>query len=366
VQLAFPDNCSNHGAKHSLDSGSGSEDGKVMDWRGWTIISSPEGRLFFYHEGRQESQWQQPSELCDILGEWTEVISELQPGKPRFWRNDVLQISLCKDPRGTTNIFQAALDGNAFFLHLYAESEGDLDVVDPRGRSALHFACAGGATPCAVFLLQRMANINCREATGSTPLIHACRYGHASIVKVLLENLADLHMANDFGNTALHEAVCMGQFDCVRLLLMHGAKQSCKNEDGDTAMDIAEKRKHNLCRAYLQRHELSLSSASNENSEQIRFSDDIQPLSGKDVFEMNEGFCATTTSSPGAEVLACEDNKAQTRNEMEFGCGNTYIGEDETDSSSVSSGSENGDDEEEDKGLLSWGGRMLSSWWNST
>ncbi|CAE8650645.1 unnamed protein product, partial [Polarella glacialis] len=149
------------------------EDAELQRWQGWTVVATPEGRLFFHNEARQLSQWHQPLELQPILGDWVEAIDESQPSRPSFWRNELLRLSLWKDPQQTTNIFQAALDGNLFFMQLYAEVEGHLDVVDPRGRSALHYACAGGATQSALFLLQRRAEVDRRDETMATPLIFA-------------------------------------------------------------------------------------------------------------------------------------------------------------------------------------------------
>lgn len=234
--------------------GTGSDDEELKRWQGWTVVATAEGRLFFHNELRQLSQWVQPPELCDILGDWEEIIDESQPSQPSFWRNEQLRISLWKDPRQTSNIFQAALDGNLFFMQLYAEVDGQLEVVDPKGRSALHYSCAGGATQSALFLLQRQAEVDRRDDGAATPLIFACRYGYASVVKVLLDARADLHAACEGGNTALHEASAMGQLDCLHLLLLCGADAGSRNKDGEVSADIAAARRHYSCLTLLRRH----------------------------------------------------------------------------------------------------------------
>jgi hypothetical protein len=241
----------------SAGDGAVTEDEEMIRWRGWTVVATPEGRLFFHNEQAQLSQWSQPPELVDVLGEWVEIHDRRMPDTPPFWRNDLLRVSLWKDPRQTTNIFQAALDGNLFFLQLYSEVDGHLDVVDPKGRGALHYACAGGATQSAVFLLQRKAEVNRQDETASTPLIFACRYGYASIVKLLLDAQAGLDHTNDHGNTALHEAASMGNLDCVHLLLICGASANQRNSDGDSPADIAGAKKHYPCLTLLRRHTLN-------------------------------------------------------------------------------------------------------------
>jgi len=233
------------------------EEEELARWQGWTVVATPEGRLFFHNEIRQDSQWNQPPELASVLGEWVEAVDESQPSKPTFWRNELLRISLWKDPRPTTNIFQAALDGNLFFMQLYAEVEGQLDVVDHKGCSALHYSCAGGATTSATFLLQRSAEVDRRDENEATPLIFACRYGYASVVKVLLDSNADLNSANVSGNTALHEAASMGQLDCLHLLLLFHANATLVNKQGDLAVDIAAKKRHYSCTTLLRRYDQS-------------------------------------------------------------------------------------------------------------
>merc|ERR1712137_593189 len=123
---------------------------------------------------------------------------------------------------------------------------------------------------------------------------------------------------------------------------MHGVKQSCRNKDGDTAMDIAEKRNHNLCRAFLQRHELRLhaTGASIENSEQVGFSGELQPISDKDLFERCDSLSATTTGIAPTVTLT----ESRNLSEMEFGSANSCTDGDETNCGSVMSESENGDD----------------------
>jgi len=227
----------------------------VAQWKGWSIIATPEGRLFFFKEQGHISEWSQPQELNDVLGEWEESDDEYEPGR-RYWRNHLLGISLWKDPRTTTNIFQAALDGNLFFLQMYCEVDGDLDVLDARGRSALHYAAAGGAAMSALFLLQHRVEVNLQDEDGATPLIFSCRYGYASVVKVLLDARANLHLQDSDGNTALHGAAAMAQLDCCNLLLMCGAEMRVANNVGETPEGLAARSDVSL--SMLQRYQYRL------------------------------------------------------------------------------------------------------------
>ncbi|CAE7026486.1 CASKIN1 [Symbiodinium sp. CCMP2456] len=233
------------------------EDVQVPDfdgWHGWTVVATTEGRLFFFHEGMQLSQWHQPPELDPILGVWTEARDETQLTRPRFWRNDLLKISLWRDPRETSNIYQAAMDGNIFFLQLFSQVSGELDCVDHRGCSALHYAAAGGSAPSALFLLQRSAMVDRTDITLTTPLMLTCRYGFPVVLKVLLDAQANPNLADNDGQVPLHQAAELGQLDCLNLLLLCGAQAQQRNVHGETALAIAQRHRHMHCVTLLRRH----------------------------------------------------------------------------------------------------------------
>lgn len=222
-------------------------------WRGWTVHTSEDGRLFYHHAASGTSQWQMPRELAPVLGEWEQVHDEMG----RYWRNERLGVSSWKDPRRTTTLFQAALDGNTFFLQLYAEVGGDLDVVDGKGRTALHYNCAGGATQGLVYLVQRKASLDVPDATGSTPLHWACRYGHATIVRLLLESRADPDRQNGLGDTCLHEAAALGRMEPLQWLLHARANPTLQNQEARSPSQVAARNQAEQAVQLLQRHERS-------------------------------------------------------------------------------------------------------------
>jgi len=230
------------------------EEPDLANWYGWTVVATAEGRLFFFHQVRQQSQWHQPAELNPILGVWKEARDE-QGSNVTFWRNDLLRISLWKDPRETSNIFQAAMDGNLFFLQLYSQVSGDLDCTDHRKCSALHYACAGGSAPSTLFLLQQRAMVDRGDVTSTTPLMLACRYGYAGVLKVLLDAQANPCIADHQGQAPLHQAADLGQLDCLHLLLLCGAQAQQRNYQGETALDIAQRKRHLNCLTLLRRHD---------------------------------------------------------------------------------------------------------------
>mmetsp|Transcript_9152 Transcript_9152/g.21980 ORF Transcript_9152/g.21980 Transcript_9152/m.21980 type:complete len:482 (+) Transcript_9152:46-1491(+) len=228
--------------------------GKVADgdeWRGWTIQTSSQGKLFYHHTVSNTSQWQMPRELAPVLGEWMQV----EENGKKYWRNEKLGVSSWKDPRRTTNLFQAALDGNLFFLQLYAEVGGFLDAVDGKGRTALHYNCAGGSSQAVHYLLQHGASVRLPDLSGSTPLHWAARYGHAPIVRLLLESKAHPDEQNNMGDTAMHEAAALGLVDPLQWLVLAKANLSLRNRESRTPLEVAERAPSKEAMQLLQRLE---------------------------------------------------------------------------------------------------------------
>lgn len=211
--------------------------GKDADlWHGWTVQTSHDGRLFYHHAESGTSQWLMPRELSSVLGEWLEARDE---AGSKYWRNELLGMSAWKDPSHVTNLFQAALDGNHFYLQLYTEVGGFLDAVDPKGRTALHYNCASGSTWAVQHLLQRSASAHLQDGTGSTPLHWACRYSHAPLVRMLLEAQCNPDVQNALGDSSMHEAAAVGAVDCLHWLVRARGNPHLRNREDRTPMQVA-------------------------------------------------------------------------------------------------------------------------------
>lgn len=233
-------------ASASSREGSGAGSAAASDlWRGWTIETSRDGSLFYHHSATQTSQWRMPRELAPVLGEWAQVAAD--GGKDgerggegsKYWRNDLLGVSSWRDPRYTTSLFQAALDGNLFFLQLYTEVGGFLDAADAKGRTALHYNCAGGGTQAVLYMLQNRASVDTPDQGGSTPLHWACRYGHAPIVRILLEAKSDPDRQNVLGDTSMHEAAALGRVSPLQYLVLARGDPAVRNRESKTPAEVA-------------------------------------------------------------------------------------------------------------------------------
>ncbi|KAJ3168417.1 hypothetical protein HDU87_001148 [Geranomyces variabilis] len=85
----------------------------------------------------------------------------------------------------------------------------DADATDEKGRSALHFACAGGWVEATRLLLARGADCSVQDVNGNTPL---------------------------------HLAVLANQMDCVLLLLRANANAAAKDRYHRTPMELVQTR----------------------------------------------------------------------------------------------------------------------------
>eukprot|EP00448_Togula_jolla_P031973 CAMPEP_0170648516 /NCGR_PEP_ID=MMETSP0224-20130122/44778_1 /TAXON_ID=285029 /ORGANISM="Togula jolla, Strain CCCM 725" /LENGTH=683 /DNA_ID=CAMNT_0010980051 /DNA_START=44 /DNA_END=2093 /DNA_ORIENTATION=- len=242
--------------------------GKVANadqWFGWVVQTSDDGRLFFHHAASGTTQWQTPRELEPVLGTWIKVdyegdeicADDVDAGAEdgSYWRNEVLGISAWKDPRYTSNVFQAALDGNLFFLQLYAEVGGFLDAVDAKGRTAMHYTCAAGSSQAVLYLVENCACTDIADHGGSTPLHWACRYGHSPIVRILLDAKANPDTQNSLGDTPMHEGATSGRVDALHWLVLIGANPMLRNLEAKTAAEVAGERNAQKVEAMLREHE---------------------------------------------------------------------------------------------------------------
>ena len=81
----------------------------------------------------------------------------------------------------------------------------------PHGFSALHFACDGQSRDCdntrlVEALLQRRADIECKDSKGNTPLLKAAGQGLVHVCELLLASRADVMATDDNGAGAVQKA----------------------------------------------------------------------------------------------------------------------------------------------------------------
>jgi len=228
-----------------------------QDWRGWSVQISGDGELFYFHEETNTSQWQTPRELLCILGDWAEATDE---SGNTYWANDLLNTSCWTDPRCTANVFQAAFDGDMFFVQLYIHGKGNVDVVDASGCTPLHYACASSHEDMALFLLESGAGADVPNLAKERPLHWACRYSHSDAIKLLLEAQADPDRPDQHGDAPLHLAASVDCTSAVQLLISARAnpKQRSWKQGMLTPSEVAVAAGASSAAAMLQEYEQEL------------------------------------------------------------------------------------------------------------
>mmetsp|Transcript_6476 Transcript_6476/g.15765 ORF Transcript_6476/g.15765 Transcript_6476/m.15765 type:complete len:695 (-) Transcript_6476:53-2137(-) len=202
----------------------------VDTWQGWGVQTTSNGELFFFHRKRGISQWELPLDLSDVLGVWQQVPG--LNGEPGYWCNTLLQLATWHDPRSITTIFQAAYQGDLFFADLFIKAQGNVNLIDTSGRTALHLAASSAAAEAEQIvgaLLEGCANIDARDVEGYTPLHWASRCKRPEIVRRLLVAGADSSSQNASGDTPAHLAVEAHSTAALTALLDHKADISTRS-----------------------------------------------------------------------------------------------------------------------------------------
>lgn len=114
----------------------------------------------------------------------------------------------------------------------------DVNVLNPKGESALMMAALKDQRELADKLIKKGADVN---KTGWTPLHYAATHGHVVIITMLLENSAYIDAESPNGTTPLMMAAMYGTPEAVKLLLEEGADPQLKNQQGLTALQFAER-----------------------------------------------------------------------------------------------------------------------------
>ena len=174
-------------------------------------------------------------------------------------------------------IQRAAYEGNLALLEMLRRKGASVADRDLDGRSALHWASAGGHTHILAHMLtvdpEGVAlGVRSADDAGWTPLHSAVSSGHVDAISFLLENGADatattkqgrtvlhylkgsksvaelvvpklgsgdLDMQDELGHTAMHRAAARGEVEVVKILLGHGGSASVRDCDGNTALHSA-------------------------------------------------------------------------------------------------------------------------------
>jgi ankyrin repeat protein len=127
-------------------------------------------------------------------------------------------------PDGATALHWAAHWDDAETTGLLIRSGARVDAANDLGITPLHLACNNGSDTVAAILLKAGADPNLSPATGETALMIAARTGNVALVKTLLANKADVNRKDSVrAQTALMWAVSERHSNIVETLISSGA-----------------------------------------------------------------------------------------------------------------------------------------------
>jgi ankyrin repeat protein len=145
------------------------------------------------------------------------------------------------------SLFQSGFDANSCYMDIplflfacetwneaivreFARKGADIDAVEFRGNTSLHFACENGEIEKVKILVELGAKIKATNFSGNTMLIKSIYSRNIELTKYILDlKMIDINHENRHHSTALTVAASQNNTKTVELLLKHGA--SVKTND---------------------------------------------------------------------------------------------------------------------------------------
>lgn len=130
--------------------------------------------------------------------------------------------------RPELSLIDAVKQGNTAAVRALIEQRVDVNVREPDGTTALHWAVHRDDAGLADLLIGARADVKAVNRYGVAPLALACTNGNPAIIESLLKAGVDPNTALPEGETALLTAARTGRVDAVKVLLAYGADVTAK------------------------------------------------------------------------------------------------------------------------------------------
>lgn len=139
------------------------------------------------------------------------------------------------DERSYTSALRSASTGR--IAKLLIDRGADINAMDGRGWTALHYAAYGDRQDVLSILIEHGADVDSKSATGETALHLASR---KAVAEILLINGADVDARVLGGHTPLHDAAGRARRRLVSTMLQYGANPDLVTDSGRKAADYSQ------------------------------------------------------------------------------------------------------------------------------
>ncbi|OQA91454.1 MAG: Ankyrin repeats (3 copies) [Elusimicrobia bacterium ADurb.Bin231] len=129
---------------------------------------------------------------------------------------------------------------NFDMIKLLVENGANINAVDAKGMSCLHYASQRGKTDIVKYLVGHGALVNIKDVLGRIPLHEAARNDFTEIVEFLVSCGADINAKDDRGLTPLHISAENRNYDTVKYLLENGAVINAVTKNNETPLYLTE------------------------------------------------------------------------------------------------------------------------------
>jgi len=176
----------------------------------------------------------------------------------------LLFMSVASSAAVRSDVADAAARGDKAAVRSLIEQHADVNVPQPDGATALHWAAYRGDKELVDMLIRAGANAKVANREGSTPLWLACVNGDAAIIGALLNAGADPNEHLPLGRTPVMAAARTGNVDAIKVLLDHGANVNAKETlRGTTPLMWAADEAHPAAVQFLIQHGADINARSN-------------------------------------------------------------------------------------------------------
>jgi ankyrin repeat protein len=149
----------------------------------------------------------------------------------------VLLVSIAPVHAAEAPLASAVQRNDRAVIRQLLDKKAGINVAQPDGTTALHWAAYHDDLELATRLLAAGASVQAANRYGMTPLSLACTNGNAAMVERFLDAGADANASLPGGETMLMTAARTGKVDAIRTLLARGADVHAKEpRRGQTAL----------------------------------------------------------------------------------------------------------------------------------